>query len=215
MKIDLVSDVVCPWCAIGLAGLLQALERLGPEVPVQLHVRAFELNPAMPPEGEPIDEHLHRKYGLTPEQGAKNREAIRARGASVGVEFSMDARSRIFNTFDAHRLLHWAGTVDAARQVALKQALMAAYFGRGEDPSDPRVLREAAAVAGLDAAGAEAVIADPGAFAQAVRDEEAFYTSHGIHAVPSVIVDDRHLIQGGQPPEAYERVLRQLAAQAA
>jgi len=212
MKIDFVSDVVCPWCAIGLSGLLQALERLGPDVPVELRFRAFELNPQLPREGEPIDVHLHRKYGLTPDQGAKNRENIRARGAAVGFEFSMDARSRIFNTFDAHRLLHWAGTIDPARQLALKQALLKAYFGAGRDPSDPGVLRECAAVAGLDAAAAEAVISDPQAFAEDVREEERFYTSNGIQAVPSVIVDDRHLIQGGQPPEAYERALRQIAA---
>jgi predicted DsbA family dithiol-disulfide isomerase len=215
MKIDFVSDVVCPWCAIGLGGLLQALERIGPDVPVELHVRAFELNPQMPAEGESIDEHLQRKYGLTPEQGAKNREAIRARGATVGVNFGMDARSRIFNTFDAHRLLHWAGTLGAAPQLALKRALLDAYFGEGRNPSDPAVLRACAAAAGLDAAQAEAVITDPARYADEVREEEAFYTSNGIHAVPSVIVDGRHLIQGGQPPEVYEQALRQLAASGA
>jgi predicted DsbA family dithiol-disulfide isomerase len=212
MKIDFVSDVVCPWCAIGLGGLLQALDKLGPDIPVELHVRPFELNPQMPVEGESIDEHLARKYGLSPEQGAKNREAIRARGATVGVTFGMDARSRIYNTFDAHRLLHWAGTLGAAPQLALKQALLQAYFGEGRNPSDPDVLRACAASAGLDAAQADAVIADADRYASEVREEEAFYTLNGIHAVPSVIVDDRHLIQGGQPPEVYEQMLRQLAA---
>jgi predicted DsbA family dithiol-disulfide isomerase len=215
MKIDFVSDVVCPWCAIGLNGLLQALERIGPDLAVDLHIQPFELNPHMPAEGEPIDEHLARKYGLTPAQGEKNREAIRARGASVGVDFAMGARSRIYNTFDAHRLLHHAGTVSPAAQLALKQALLRAYFTRGEDPSDPQVLRAAATEAGLDPVAAADVIDHPERHADEVRQAESFYTSQGIHAVPSVIVDDRHLIQGGQPPEAYEQALRRLAAQRA
>ncbi len=214
MKIDFVSDVVCPWCAIGLAGLRIALDNLGPDVPVTLHVQPFELNPQMPREGEPIDEHLHRKYGLTPEQGAANREAIRARAATVGVDFGMGARTRIYNTFDAHRLLHWAGTLGDEAQLALKQALLEAYFGAGQDPSDPQVLRAAAARAALPADEAAAVIDDPQRFAADVRQAEAYYQSRGIQAVPSVIIDDQHLIQGGQPPEAYERILRQLAGAA-
>jgi predicted DsbA family dithiol-disulfide isomerase len=214
MKIDFVSDVVCPWCAVGLNGLLQALARM-PDVPVALHVQPFELNPSMPAGGEPIDEHLHRKYGLTPEQGAANREAIRQRGEAVGFTFSMGARSRIVPTFDAHRLLHAAGEVSPDVQLAVKRSLLAAYFTEGRDVSDPEVLREAATAAGMDAALVDDVLDEPTRFAAEVREQEAYYTSRGIQAVPSVIVDDTHLIQGGQPAEAYERILRQLAGQAA
>jgi predicted DsbA family dithiol-disulfide isomerase len=211
MKIDFVSDVVCPWCTIGLNGLLQALERLGPDVPVELHIQPFELNPQMVAEGESLQEHIARKYGATPEQFAKNGEAIRARAASVGVDMALEKRDRIWNTFDAHRLLHYAGTVSPSAQLALKRALLRAYFSRGENPSDPQVLRAAGAEAGLEAAGVADVVDHPERFAEDVREREAFYTSNGIHAVPSVIVDDRHLIQGGQPAEAYEQALRRLA----
>ena len=212
LKIDFVSDVVCPWCAIGLHALESALQDTGLAGRVALHFQPFELNPQMPAEGEDIDEHLARKYGATPEQGARNREAIRARGAALGFEFNMQARSRIHNTFSAHRLLHWAGLQGAAPQQALKHALLAAYFTEGRNPDDARVLRDCAAAAGLDADAADAVLAS-GAYAEEVRAAEAFYAGHGIQAVPSVIIDDRHLIQGGQPPEVFAQALRRIAAE--
>ena len=117
MKIDFVSDVSCPWCAIGLAGLEQALSRLGAEVPVELHFQPFELNPRMPAEGQDIVEHLTHKYGLTPEQCEANAEAIRVRGETVGFTFGKGKRRRIYNTFDAHRLLHWAGLEGRQREL--------------------------------------------------------------------------------------------------
>jgi len=211
LKIDFVSDVSCPWCAIGLSSLEQALARLQGEVRAELHVQPFELNPGMAAGGEDITEHLTRKYGSTPQQQAANREAIRQRGAAVGFEFRKEGRDRIYNTFDAHRLLHWAGLQDAARQHALKKALLAAYFTQGRSMEDHEVLAQAAAAAGLDADQAREVLAS-GAHAQAVRERERFYTERGIHAVPSVVVNDRHLIQGGQPPEVFEQTLRRLAA---
>jgi predicted DsbA family dithiol-disulfide isomerase len=210
MKIDFVSDVSCPWCAIGLNALEAALARLGDEVQADLHFQPFELNPGMPPEGQDIAEHLMQKYGSTPEQTARNREAIRVRGESVGVRFNMDKRGRIYNTFDAHRLLHWAEL--HGRQQALKHALFKAYFTDGENPSDPVVLARLAGEAGLDAAQAAEVLAS-GQFADEVRERERFYLDNGIHSVPAVIIDDRHLIQGGQPVEVFEQALRQLAAE--
>ena len=212
MKIDFVSDVSCPWCAIGLAGLEQALSRLGAEVPVELHFQPFELNPQMPAEGQDIVEHLTHKYGLTPEQCEANAEAIRLRGETVGFTFGKGKRRRIYNTFDAHRLLHWAGL--EGRQRELKHALLRAYFTDGENPNDPALLVRTAGEAGLDTERAKAILASD-EYAAEVRERESFYLDRGIHAVPSVIVDDRHLIQGGQPAEAYERALRQLAAAAA
>jgi len=216
MKIDFVSDVSCPWCAIGLKSLEQALARV-PELQVELHFQPFELNPGMAPEGEDITEHLSRKYGMPAAQLEANRAAIRARGASVGFDFAQGARSRIYNTFDAHRLLHWAGVEDERlgghRQRDLKLALLSAYFSEGKDPSDHALLVERAAAVGLDADAARTLLAGD-AYADAVREAEAFYQSHGIHSVPAVIINDRHLISGGQPPEVFEQALRRIAAEA-
>lgn len=213
LKIDFVSDVACPWCAIGLASLETALQRMQGEVHAQLHFQPFELNPQMPPGGQDITEHLTQKYGSTPEQQAGIRESIRQRGEAVGFQFRKEGRGRIYNTFDAHRLLHWAGERDASAQHALKKALLQAYHGQGRSPEDHAVLLDAVEQAGLDRQEAGRVLAE-GKYAEEVRERERFYQEHGIHAVPSVIVNDRHLIQGGQPPEVFEEALRRLAAQA-
>ena len=214
MKIDFVSDISCPWCIIGLRSLEEALARLGSEVQATLHFQPFELNPRMPAGGQDIDEHLAQKYGASPEQSARTREMIRERGQAVGFEFRLDRRSRIYNTFDAHRLLHWAGKVGAAGQLALKKALFSAYFTEGHDPGDHAVLLRAVRAAGLDEARARGIL-DSGEFSAEVRERERFYAEQGIQSVPSVIIDDRHLIQGGQPAEAFERALRQLVSSGA
>lgn len=212
MKIDFVSDVVCPWCAIGLKGLEIALQRVAGEIAVTLHFQPFRLNPDMGPEGQDLDSYLGQKYGVSPEQSAATRETIRQRGAAVGFRFEMDRRTRTYNTFDAHRLLHQAGL--EGRQRELKLALLGAYFTEGRHPGDPQVLAAAAASAGMDVQAARAVI-DGDLHAEAVRAAERHFRSLGIQAVPAVIVDDRHLISGGQPPEVYEQALRQIAASAA
>ncbi|MBI5276307.1 MAG: DsbA family oxidoreductase [Burkholderiales bacterium] len=212
LKIDFVSDIACPWCAIGLASLETALARLDGEVQAELHFQPFELNPRMGPEGQDVTEHLTQKYGSTPEQQAANRENIRLRGEALGFTFRKEGRGRIWNTFDAHRLLHWAGLQDSAKQHALKRELLKAYHGEAKNPTDPEVLASAAEAAGLDANEASEVIAT-GRYAGEVRESEGFYTGHGIQAVPSVIVNDQHLIQGGQPPEVFEQALRQIAAE--
>jgi predicted DsbA family dithiol-disulfide isomerase len=214
LKIDFVSDVSCPWCAIGLASLERALERIDSMPPPEIHFQPFELNPQMPAGGQDITEHLTEKYRTTPEQQAQAREAIRARGAAVGFEFRKEGRGRIYNTFDAHRLLHWAELEAPAKQHALKKALFKAYFTDGRSPGDHEVLMDAVAAAGLDAARARAILASD-EFEADVRHREGYYLEHGIHAVPAVIVNDRHLIQGGQPPEVFEEALRQIAAEEA
>ena len=211
LKIDFVSDVVCPWCAIGLKSLEQALQKLDGTVSADLHFQPFELNPQMVPEGEDVAEHLAHKYGSTREQMVKNQEGIRQRGATVGFTFNLDKRSRIYNTFDAHRLLHWAEL--EGKQHALKLALMEAYFTNGEDVSSHEVLARVAAEVGLDAAKAREVL-DSGRYADEVRAQERFFQEQGVRAVPSVIVNGRYLIQGGQPPEVFEQSLRQIAAEA-
>ena len=212
MKIDFVSDVSCPWCAIGLNALEQALARIVPSLPVQLHFQPFELNPQMGADGQEIVEHLGQKYGIDAAQIAANTEAIRQRGAALGFTFGIGKRSRIYNTFDAHRLLHWAGLAGDAPQRALKHALLKAYFTDGLNPSDPAVLLQAALAAGLDEAGARAVLTSDD-YAAEVRQAESFYQQQGIQAVPAVIINDRHLISGGQPVEVFERALRQIAAE--
>ena len=211
MKIDFVSDVSCPWCAIGLKSLEEALTRI-PDLKVELHFQPFELNPNMVPEGEDITEHLSRKYGLPAAQLEANRDAIRQRGAAVGFDFVQGARSRIYNTFDAHRLLHWAGLQGGDFQRDLKLALFGAYFTDGKDPSDHALLLERAVAVGLNADEARAVLQSD-QFAQDVREAESYYQQHGINSVPAVIINDRHLISGGQPPEMFERALRQIAAE--
>ena len=209
LKIDFVSDVSCPWCVVGLKSLQQALERVGDSITAEVHFQPFELNPQMAPEGEDTGEHLAHKYGFTPAQAAANKENIRARGAELGFVFHMDQRNRIYNTFDAHRLLHWAGL--EGHQHALKQALFDAYFTLGQNPSDPALLVQAAGQVGLDPVRAQAIL-DSDEFAGAVREREQFYTGQGIHSVPAVIINDRHLISGGQPPEVFEQALRKIAA---
>ena len=206
-----MSDVSCPWCIIGLKSLEQAIDRIGEDVNVKLHFQPFELNPKMPAEGQDIAEHLAEKYGATAEQTAKNREAIRARGAELGFQFNMAARSRIYNTFDAHRLLHWAEL--QGRQHALKVALFELYFSKGESPASHEALVRLAGEVGLDTQEAARILASD-TYAAEVREQERFYQQQGISSVPAIIINERHLISGGQPPEVFEQALRQIAAQA-
>lgn len=216
LKIDFVSDVSCPWCVIGLKSLDRALARVGSEVSAELRFQPFELNPGMAPQGQEITEHITQKYGITPAQAHANREHIRARGAELGFKFSTadepgGGRNRIYNTFDAHRLLHWAGLQGAGRQRALKEALFTAYFTHGESPGSHEVLARVAGEVGLDAARAREILAS-NTYADEVREREQFYLTQGIHSVPAIIINDRHLISGGQPPEVFEQALRQIAA---
>jgi predicted DsbA family dithiol-disulfide isomerase len=210
LRIDFVSDVVCPWCAIGLASLEQALRRTQGEVEAEIHFRPFELNPQLGPEGEGIAEHLAAKYGLSAAQLAENQERIRQRGAELGFVFG--ARERIHNTFDAHRLLHWAGL--EGRQAALKHALLRAYFSEGRDVSNRDILVGIAAGAGLDADRAREILASD-TYGADVREDEAFFQRSGIRGVPAIIIERKHLISGGQQVEVFERALREIASRAA
>lgn len=209
MRIDFVSDVVCPWCAIGLAALEQALGRIGGDVRAEIHFQPFELNPQLGPEGESTAEHLKKKYGLTDAQLAENQERIRQRGAELGFTFAKGGRSRIVNTFDAHRLLHWAGI--EGRQTALKHALLRACFTDDADVSDHDTLATIAGSVGLTEDRARQILADD-TYAADVRAAEQTFQRAGINAVPAVIINQQHLISGGQPVEVFERALREVAA---
>lgn len=210
MRIDFVSDVSCPWCVIGLKALDQALARVGDDISVDLHFQPFELNPGMGAEGQDMVEHITEKYGSTPAQMEQSRETIRQRGAALGFTFEMSKRGRIYNTFDAHRLLHWAET--QGQQRALKEKLFEAYFTKGENPGAHDVLLRLAGEVGLDQDAARQVL-ESTAYADEVRQLEYYWQRAGIRSVPAIVINQRHLISGGQPPEVFEQALRQIAQQ--
>ncbi|CAN5665800.1 DsbA family oxidoreductase [soil metagenome] len=210
LKIDFVSDVSCPWCVVGLGGLEEALRNVGDLVTADIHFQPFELNPNMPAGGQNIVEHVGEKYGATAEQSAVNRAAIHARAAEVGFTMKTGPESRIYNTFDAHRLLHWAGIVGG--QAELKRALFDAYFTNGQSPADHDTLVAVAELAGLDGARAREVLVS-GRYADEVRAAERKWQMAGISAVPAVVINDRYLISGGQPAAAFEQALRTIAAE--
>lgn len=209
IRIDFVSDIACPWCVIGLRSLLQALEALSGEVAAEIHLHPFELNPDMPPEGENTFEHVQKKYGSTAERSAAARQAIAEHGAAVGFTFNYSPESRIWNTFDAHRLLHWAAL--EGRALDLKQALFKSAFTDQRPSNDPDTLIAAAQEAGLDPARAREVLAS-GAYADEVRAHEQLWRSRGINAVPSIVFNQRWLIQGGQPPQMFEQAIRDIVS---
>ena len=210
MRIDFVSDVVCPWCVIGWKALEQALANAADVVTPDVRFQPFELNPAMPPEGQNVAEHIAQKYGSTPEQSRGTRDLIHSTAAGLGFAINSSSESRIWNTFDAHRLLHWAA--EQGRQPQLKLALFEAYFTRQLAVSDADVLVAACESAGLDAAEARAVLAE-GRYIDEVRADERFWREQGISAVPAVIINQKYLISGGQPVEAFEKAIRSIAAE--
>jgi predicted DsbA family dithiol-disulfide isomerase len=210
LHIDFVSDISCPWCAVGLWSLEQALESLQGEVTAELHFQPFELNPKMPPGGQDISEHLTQKYGSTAEQQVQIRASIAERGQGVGFEFNPAGRGRIYNTFNAHRLLHWAALQSEGQELALKKALLLACHHEGQNMESHDVLLQAVADAGLDTLIADGIL-NSDEFTAEVRQQQAFYARQGIRAVPAVVINGRHLISGGQPPEAYAQALRQIA----
>jgi predicted DsbA family dithiol-disulfide isomerase len=212
LRIDFVSDVACPWCVVGLRSLTKAIEAVGDEIVVDIHFQPFELNPDMPPEGQNTTEHVRQKYGSTPEKSAAARDVLRQNGEALGFTFNYSPESRIWNTFDAHRLLHWAGL--EGRQRELKEALFTANFTDGLNMSDHEVLVRAATNAGLDGRKARAVLAS-GQFADEVRGDEELWRNRGIQAVPSIVFNQRWMVQGGQPPEVFEQVIRKIVDQSA
>lgn len=208
VKIDFVSDVVCPWCALGATALEQAISNLAGEVQVQLTYKPFELNPDMPAEGEHAIAHMMRKYGRSAEQVADRNAMIIERGAQIGFHFDLEKRSHFHNTFDAHRLLFWAATQGLQRP--LKRALLKAYFSDGQNPNDHATLVTLASAVGLDSQRAQAVLAKR-EFATEVRELERFYQQRGIDSVPAMVINDQQLIAGSQSVAYYEQALRQAA----
>ena len=197
LRIDFVSDVACPWCVIGLRSLMKALEAVGGDVDAEIHFQPFELNPDMAPEGENTTEHVIKKYGSNPERSAASRNAMKESGDALGF------------TFDAHRLLHWAGL--EGKQLELKEALFKANFTDQLSTSDHEVLAGAAKSAGLDEERARQILVSS-EFSDEVRRDEMLWRNRGINAVPSVIFNQRWMIQGGQPPQVFEQAIRQIVS---
>ena len=217
IEIDIVSDVVCPWCAVGYAHLNKALDDLQAEnIQANIHWRAFELNPYMGSDGQEINEHLMEKYGSTAEQLAANKQRLVEIGQHAGLNFKFDERSRIYNTFDCHKLLHWVGELQAESsdhkdlQTALKQALFTAYFTEGQDVSDRTVLLNVIKTLGLNVEEAERIL-DSEQVEQAVRSEQKQYQEMGISAVPTFIINQQYLISGGQPVDVFKQALTEIA----
>ncbi|MBU3627071.1 DsbA family oxidoreductase [Polynucleobacter sp. JS-Safj-400b-B2] len=210
IKIDFVSDIACPWCAVGLGNLNQAMEELKDKVDFEVHFRPFELNPNMPQGGQDAIEHLTEKYGLSAEQVKANQANIRSKAMEAGFEFHPEGRKRVYNTFDSHRLLYWAAKeYDLKKQAALKAELLKTYFCLAVNLDDPKNLLDAVTRAGLDPQRAQTIL-DGDEFTNEVRAEEVTYTKVGISSVPSIILNDQYLLQGAQPPESFINAFEQL-----
>ncbi|MFQ3197072.1 MAG: putative DsbA family dithiol-disulfide isomerase [Paraglaciecola sp.] len=208
LKIDIVSDVSCPWCIIGYQALSQALGNLSPGIKADISWQPFELNPNMPPQGQDIVEHLTEKYGISVEQSEQNRAMIKQRGLDLGYEFGNRGGGRIYNTFDAHRLLHWAE--DKGKQTELKLALFDLYFKKNGDPSDHPQLLQVVEKVGLDRVQASAILLSD-KYTDEVRAAQRLYQANGISSVPAVIINNKHLISGGQPVTVFEQALSEIA----
>ena len=212
ISVDIVSDVVCPWCIVGYKQLEQALALYGDDLALQVRWHPFELNPQMPPEGQDLREHVAEKYGSTPQQSDAMRHRLTTLGEELGFVFRYYDGMRMVNTFQAHQLLHWAGP--SGKQHALKMALFEAYFSRQERVDDPEVLATVAKRAGLEGSDA-AVVLEEGRYAEAVREGEAFWVQQGIQGVPAMIFQERYLVSGAQGVENYLNILQQLTSNAA
>lgn len=208
IRIDIISDVMCPWCVIGYKGLTQALDQLEGELEADVHWQPFELNPTMPEQGQELGEHIAEKYGSTPEQSRENRDHITQLGAKLGFEFNFTEGQRILNTFKAHQLLHWAGESSTV-QTELKMALLDAYFTQGRDVNNNEVLVQIVGEIGLDADFARKLLEDQ-VYAGDVRSLQEQWRQLGVSAVPTFIIDEKYMISGGQPPEAFVQSLRQM-----
>lgn len=212
ITIDFISDIACPWCAIGLKALEEALIRISDEATATIQLQPFELNPDMATEGQNMGEHLAEKYGITPTQSAINRETIRSRASEFGFVMRLADNDRVYNTFDAHRLIHWAGL--QGKQLELKHILFEMYFTNNRNTADHEVLIEAASLAGLDPEQASDVLTSR-QYSEEIRTEQAFWRSRGVSSVPSIIIDRKYLISGGQPADVFEQALRAIARERA
>ncbi|MEI7530935.1 MAG: DsbA family oxidoreductase [Betaproteobacteria bacterium] len=214
IRIDFVSDVACPWCAVGFGFLEQALENLKDEVKVEIHFQPFELNPSMPPGGEETIPYLMKKYG-SEEAGIRKTQAhLVERAKQAQFEFNSNYRPKVYNTFNCHRLIYWAGTLGVEKQYAMKKECLKAYFTRNENVDDRSVLLQAVKNIGLDVIRAKEIL-ESDEYTVQVRQEQEHFQKLGINAVPSVIIENQYLVQGGQPAEVFEKTIREVLLKAA
>ncbi|MEP2988302.1 MAG: DsbA family oxidoreductase [Parasphingorhabdus sp.] len=206
ITVDIVSDVVCPWCIIGYKKLEKAMHEFEDRAQFELAWHAFELNPNMPPEGQDVNEHLAQKYGTTPEQSKANRQRLKDAGAGLDFDFNYHDNMRMVNTFDAHRLLHWAG--ETGKQTALKLALFKAHFTDGKDVSDYEILVEVAGSVGLNENRARSLLAD-NLYAEDVRAVEEQWQDRFITGVPAIIFNKKFMVPGAQEPETFVNIIEQ------
>jgi predicted DsbA family dithiol-disulfide isomerase len=212
LRVDLVSDVVCPWCVIGYLQLSKALAERAGQIDLELHWHPFELNPDMPPQGQGLREHMAQKYGASSEQSRSARSRLEEMGESLGFRFNYSDQTRMVNTFRAHQLLHWAG--EKGCQTALQMSLFDAFFTQQLDVNDSQVLEACAVAVGL--AGDEAAeVLDSGVYADEVRAQQQHWLGEGIHAVPCFVVDQQYMVQGAQDAAAFGRMLDKLLTQSA
>lgn len=210
IKIDFVSDIACPWCAVGLGNLNKAIAQLGDKAVFEVHFRPFELNPKMSKGGQDVIEHLTEKYGSSIEEVKINQANIRTKAIEAGFEFHSEGRKRVYNTFDSHRLLYWAGQEHGLdKQATLKKELLNTYFCLAVNLDDQENLLEAVTRSGLSRARAQEIL-ESNEFTDEVRQEESFYINAGINSVPSMILNDQYLLQGAQAPESFISTFEQL-----
>ncbi|MBJ7539424.1 DsbA family oxidoreductase [Marinomonas transparens] len=207
LEIQFISDVMCPWCVVGLGNLNIALEQLADQVDADITFQPFELNPDMRPEGQALSEHITEKYGITKEQSEQNRNMLKARGEKVGFDFNFTPESRMRNSFDAHRLLHWANL--EGKQTELKNALFKAHFTYNQDISDHKILSSIAADIGLSPQAAKGVL-EGGHYAEDVRRQQKLWQQSGIHSVPTIIINNQYAISGGQPAEQFKQAIEEI-----
>lgn len=208
IDIKIVSDIVCPWCVVGSRNLQQALDELGPDITADISWRPFQLNPDMPPEGENLTEHIMKKYGSSADDSQNMRDRLTKLGNDTGFRFNFTPESRTYNTFNAHRVMHWAR--EQGHENAFMEKLFTAYFTDNRDPSEPEVLRSVAKNLGLDPEAVDAVL-NSDRYRAEVEAELAQGQRLGISGVPTVIINDQYAITGGQPPAAFKEALQQIA----
>lgn len=208
IRIDVVSDVMCPWCIVGFKRLERAMVQYADRVDFDVHWQPFELNPQMADEGENLRDHLIRKYRISKEDSVRTRETLTELGKRVGFDFQFTDDKRIYNTFKAHQLLHWAGQTNQS-QTDLKQALFTAYFTDGKDISQTEVLLEVVASLGWDRLEAEKILSD-GRYQEAVKETEEGWLRAGVQGVPAVVFDQRLLVSGAQETDTFAQVVEQV-----
>jgi len=209
IKVDIVSDVVCPWCIVGLKQLQKAVDSTG--IKIEVHWHPFELNPQMPESGQNLQEHICEKYGSTKEQSRENRQKLASIGEELGFEFRFHDESRMVNTFKAHQLLHWANL--QGQENAMKMALFSTHFSDQQDINNTDVLLSVVESLGLDKEEAKTIL-DDARFGDDVRSAQQTWTGRGITGVPAMVFKEKYLVTGAQGIENYKQILTQVAAEA-